>query len=255
LTSKMEYTDDDLIGIVFMPPKGDVVNFEKYSNAQARDGRGRWTSGGGGLVEKPKPLNQNNNQAVADQVNFQRKQGFTKENFPPEIEESLKNYTNGSGQYNNINGILRDPNYPLLAGLNETSIANTQQDIKNLDTLINSAPPTGTSMLTYRGIQGEAVDQFLALKVGDSYTEKGFVSTSWDNETAKQFANDDWGQSAVLEVINPVGTKGVSTLGFRTEVKNPDAGFQIPEQEWLLPRNSSFEVVGKQGKTLTVRLK
>jgi hypothetical protein len=25
LTSKMEYTDEDLVGIVFMPPKGEAI--------------------------------------------------------------------------------------------------------------------------------------------------------------------------------------------------------------------------------------
>lgn len=46
LADKIEYTDDDLIGIVFMPPKESVVDYSKFSDVQARDYHGRWTTGG-----------------------------------------------------------------------------------------------------------------------------------------------------------------------------------------------------------------
>lgn len=46
MTSKIEYTDEDMDWMVFTPPRESVTDYSKYSDIQARDYRGRWTTGG-----------------------------------------------------------------------------------------------------------------------------------------------------------------------------------------------------------------
>jgi hypothetical protein len=221
----------------------------KYDEDQPRDENGRFGSGG----SVPTPIDPTSDTAVSEQLNFQRALGFTAENNPPEWEAALEQYTNGSGTYNDINGILREgPAYAESVMLSPTGVTEVQGYIASLDALMEAAPPLPEASVTYRGIKDEAAEQFLALNVGDSFTEAGYASTSWVKEVAEGFADpDEEVGGAILEIINPAGTQGLSTLGYRMEVINQ----WVAEKEWLLPRGTTFDVVAKEGNVLTVKVR
>jgi hypothetical protein len=220
---------------------------KEYNSDQPRDEAGRFSSDGSSAG--PTPLNVTSDTAVSKQLNFQRAQGFTAENNPTEWSNALEEYTNGSGTYYDINGMLREgQSYVEDLRLSPNAVSVINGYIASLDALIDAAPPLPEPTLTYRGIVSPAADQFLALRPGDSFTDAGFVSTSWDRQVAENFTID---KGAILEVINPAGTKGVSTLGYEMEVLNQYA----PEKEWLLPRGTTFDVIGKQGNVVTVKVR
>jgi hypothetical protein len=103
-------------------------------------------------------------------------------------------------------------------------------------------------LLTFRGISDkETISKLKNLKVGQSFTDEGFVSTSLDKKIAKNFSKG----GIVVNIVNPAGTKGIFPIGFRTEVgKELAAG----ESEWLLPRNTKFYVTKIDGNEITVSL-
>jgi len=198
-----------------------------------------------------KPLDLNDTKAVLDQLNFQRNLGFVEEGNPPEWSKSLTNYTDGTGKFHDINGLLREGDvYAEDAGLSAADVAARETDIKNLDQLIDSAPTTPKEMITYRGISDEEVAyDLLNLEPGDSFTEAGFASTSWDKNVAQRFLR---GQDGVLmKIINPAGTPGLAVHSYQREVLPTT---NAVEKEWLLPRSTTFDVVEVKGSVITVRI-
>jgi len=103
-----------------------------------------------------------------------------------------------------------------------------------------NALPTKQDLVTYRGIHGTAADE---LKVGDSFTDNGIVSTTGSQNWAAQFAtgsvfgtySDPHG--TVVEVHIPKGTK---IMGDR-----PRQGI-VNEHEIALRPGTRFKVVGRR---------
>jgi hypothetical protein len=185
--------------------------------------------------------------SVASILNSQRAKGFTSESYPEQLD-SLINYTNGSGDYSLVNIGLRQPGF----WKNEKDIQKVTKITKDIDALIKNAPVLDTPITTFRGIsEKEIVDNLLELKVGDVFTDKAFVSTSLNPKIGTRFARD---KGVVLEITNPVGTKGIFPIGYRAEVGEKLAIGPGAESEWLLPRNTKFRVTGVEGNTIKVTL-
>lgn len=92
---------------------------------------------------------------------------------------------------------------------------------------------------TYRGLKGDFAKKIANMKVGSTFTEKGFSSTG-DLETAKKFGE----KGVVLKIRVPSGYgKGVSVSEYSM---HPE------ESEILLQRNSKFKITSKKGNIITV---
>jgi hypothetical protein len=200
------------------------------------------------VVSIPEPLNTRSDEAVSEQLNFQRAQGFTAENNPPQWDMAVTAYTDGSGRYNDINGYLREGEmYFDQVDMSPSEQTETLGYIASLDSTIDAAPPLSEDTLTFRGIAEEAAYDFLNLEIGDQFTEAGYASTSWDRRVAENFARED---GVVLQIVNPAGTQGLAPLGYQMNVINQYA----PEKEWLLPRGTTFDVISKRDNIITVRV-
>lgn len=179
-------------------------------------------------------------------LNSQRNRGFSVDNYK-EFEDSLIKYTNGSGDYSLVNSILRG-GYKA----SEKEALKANKIISDIDALISKAPVLDKPIITFRGLSldkfsEEYLNTLRALKPGDTFTEKGFSSTSLGEEVATGVARGTGYYSKpefpvrglVLEITNPVGAKGIFPIGFRTNVTEK---FAKGESEWLLPRNTKFKV-------------
>jgi hypothetical protein len=128
--------------------------------------------------------------------------------------------------------------------------------IKNIDKVINAAPPLQRNIMTYRGMTGFETNKFLqSLDKGDIFEDKAFVSTTLDKNMAEDWVSNMFGTRQrrsdgwVLEIQNPAGTKGLMLDGLLNDAAQDEA-------EWLLPRKSRFEVISidKNTKDIKVRV-
>lgn len=148
--------------------------------------------------------------------------------------QSLLGYT--------MNEALRDP---------LISTDNVATTIAALDGAIEYAPPLDTPITVYRGVKGNGLDFFESLKVGDTYSDKGYSSTSLDPAIGAKFANAESGyyQGIVIRIKLPAGAKGV----FPSSVTGIESQFSR-EAEFLLPRDTKFRVLSNQGKVWDVEV-
>ena len=186
-----------------------------------------------------------NENSIISLLNSQRSKGFTVENYK-QYEDSLINYTNGSGDYSLVNTVLREGYKP---GAKETIKVN--KIVSDLDFIISKAPVLETPITTFRGMSSdrfskEYLDNLRNLKPGDTFIEKSFSSTDIKETVAKRFAKDN---GIVMEITNPSGTKGIFPIGMRVETT---AKIAAGESEWLLPRNTKFTVTEITGNKIKV---
>ena len=194
---------------------------------------------------------------------FQDRQGFTwedkaingvggKGNITWDEQVALRDYK--SIGYSDMNKLLRAsggtdvpstlrnaPWYYEKDGLIET--------IKNLDTAMAKAPPLEEDLLTFRGIQyNEIIETYRGYNAGDVIQDPAFTSTSMFQGSAEHFAGDTSQKySMLIEIVNPAGTRGIM-LDALTE-SNMSLGSR-GEFEWLLPRDTKFQVLSNDGKTI-----
>jgi hypothetical protein len=187
-------------------------------------------------------------------LNSQRDEGFTVDNLK-QFEESIVDYTNGSGNYSLVNSYLRGDK----TGWMKSEIAKAEKIIDDLDALIEQAPKLNQAIVTYRGIADKKVaEELLNLKPGQSFTDSAFVSTTLREEIAEGFARfNGWegkqGKSGVIvEITNPFGTKGIFPLGFRTNVDEKFVTRANAENEFLLPRDTEFYITEISGNRIKV---
>jgi hypothetical protein len=201
---------------------------------------------------KLKPLS--DEESIANKfMNQQRRAGLK---LSPSQLKAVEDYTSGSGDYSLVNTSLRDPADFATWGSPKQKQA-AQNIIQELDSIIQKAPALDADTLTYRGIYGDAVEGFLNLKPGDVITDNGFVSTSLRKKVAENFARVDTAvrnPGIVIEIINPAGTKGVFPIATRIDLEKP-LPFKNSEREWLLPRNTSFEVLEVTANLIKVVIK
>lgn len=221
--------------------KGRIGAFVKHGSHNQKTHGGK---GGGGSESS---LSQG---AIIDIMNQQRTPEFLDTISSDEIK-AIEEYQSGSGAYGVVNIALREGDENLYSS--QKVIAD--RIIPNLDSVIADAPPLKEEMTTYRGIFGaEETATFTSMKVGDTFTDKGFASTSMNRRIAENFARSDKADAGVvLEIVNPKGSKGIFPLAIRTEM-TPQYVFDLSENEWLVPRGSVFEVLSVAGKDIKVKV-
>lgn len=96
--------------------------------------------------------------------------------------------------------------------------------------------PVGRDLVVYRGIDGDAAARLRAanLAVGDRFGDGAFVSTSADPLSCRLFASWPPG-GLILRIGVKAGSTAIDMAPFS---EHPD------EREYLLPRDTLFEVTG-----------
>jgi hypothetical protein len=167
--------------------------------------------------------------------------------FNSEDSPNIEYYTNvGSWE---INGLLRTGKVPKDSNSDKEEINDW---IKSLDNEIGktSAP---RDLVLFRGTSGTGTEVFEKLKVGDIYTDKGFVSTTLDIKVAPEFMSTATGgkfdsrpieKGYVLEISVPKGSKALSVNSYFKNVSGRygPSGDIRKEDEHILPRNTKFRV-------------
>jgi hypothetical protein len=122
-----------------------------------------------------------------------------------------------------------------------------------MDEIMFRAPKLEEDMVTFRGIEaGPEVDTLLRLRPGQSFTDRGFGSTSMSQNIAGNFAglNDEWDTPGILmRITNPVGSSGLFPSAFRGPHQITD---RYDELEYILPRNTVYEITGTGNNFLDV---
>lgn len=143
-----------------------------------------------------------------------------KEKLTKDDEEILNYYVERAGAYD-INYVLR----------NKDAIAteNDKRAIKDLENTINKST-LNKDIETYRYISNENV--FYNLKIGDVYEDKGFMSTTYNNNTDRENNFQDYKIKAVIKA-----KKGDSAL----DVSNLyDKKTDMPESEIIFNKNTKM---------------
>jgi hypothetical protein len=169
----------------------------------------------------------------------QRLKGFT-EAAHPEFSVHISRYESRIG-------------YDLNEALRDDLISKDSYDlmIKGLDKAIETAPALSEELVAYRGVKGNGLKFFETLKVGDTYQDKAYTSTTIDAGVAQQFGSSSY-DGLVFRMQLPAGTKGIFPSGYH----EPAYGWtpSMTEAEFLLPRDSKFRVVAQRGKVWDVEL-
>lgn len=171
----------------------------------------------------------------------QRLKGFT-ELAHPEFSGAISFYESRGGY--DMNEALRDP---------QISEDGYKSNIDLLDKAIETAPALSEELIAYRGVKGNGLKFFENLKVGDTYEDKGYTSTTIDAGVAQQFGGSQpYYDGLVFRMALPAGTKGIFPAGYH----EPMYGWtpSTTEAEFLLPRESKFRVVAQRGKVWDVEL-
>jgi len=171
----------------------------------------------------------------------QRSEGFT-EMAHPEFSMAISAYE-GSKAYD-MNEALRD---------DQISDDGYKPIFDSLDKAIETAPALSEELVTYRGVKGNGLDFFETLKVGDTWEDKGFTSTTIDPGVAQQFGGSlPYYEGLVFRMKLPAGTKGIFPSGYHEPMYgwSPDTS----EAEFLLPRGSKFKIVAQRGKVWDIEL-
>jgi hypothetical protein len=171
----------------------------------------------------------------------QREKGFT-ELAHPEFSGAISNYEGSLGK--DMNEALRDP---------QISDDGFKPIIDALDKAMEIAPPLSEEVVAYRGVKGNGLDFFDRLKVGDTWEDKGFTSTTIDPAIARRFGGSQpYYDGIIFRMKLPAGTKGIFPSGYHEPMYGwePDTS----EAEFLMPRGSKFKVVAQRGKIWDVEL-
>jgi hypothetical protein len=141
--------------------------------------------------------------------------------------------------YMNINGYLRRGEKFFKLGQDPIENARItgiwNERIERIQKTIQATQPIKEEFVTLRGVGGNFADEIWNAAPGSVFQEKGFTSTTTSKATAKEF-----GSRVRLEIINPVGTKGLAI----EEVIEVEKA--LKEYEWLLPAGTKFEIVSKK---------
>ena len=199
--------------------------------------------------EEAAPVEQK--QMTPDEVlGYQREQGFSNKSVTYDQAKAVE-YYRGAG-YEKINDFLRRGGKTF----NTSLMPTLKTFINDLTKTIDQAPTLPAPITTYRGVYGSYADVLGKYTPGTIYQDKGFTSTSLDKEITEIFSSDRNNQQFLhIELEIPAGTKGLDMVGFIRQ-RDPDTNKinNKGEQEWLLPKDSKFEVTANDGKTMKVRL-
>lgn len=160
--------------------------------------------------------------------------------FNNEEGVNLEYYT--SSGYREINHYLRQGG----KGFSPDEREDIKEYVKGIDSAMRKTN-TPREMTTYRGISGEAAEPFRNLKEGDTFTDKGFISTTtqdgqlWDFMDAE---NKEFG--VVLEIKTPADSRMLSVKRYFEKVSSRYGPSQdiLDEDEHILPRGTKFRIDG-----------
>ncbi len=156
------------------------------------------------------------------------------ENSPKGQKESLHNYF--SFGYRHINDMLRGKHVA------DDVKHYAKQDIKQIDAAIK-AHTISSPITVFRGISTQVAKN---LNPGTTFIEKGYSSTTVDKELADHYANG--GVTAQIDV--PAGAHGIYSESDLFWADRPRAN----EREFLLPRGTTYEVTGREGRVVHMRV-
>jgi hypothetical protein len=159
-------------------------------------------------------------------------------------------YTYTTEKYDGMNPYLRNIDAltpeqsdllgaPSISEMTDARRASWEAEIRKTDEGLAALPPYRTdpdamTSTTWRGIQ--ASDSLLdQLKMGDTFSDPGYLSTSTSPHLAELFAR-----------ANPDATPTLVTVLGRDGVDVKDLSRYIDESEILFPRNTQFEVVFRE---------
>ena len=199
--------------------KNLLLNDEERSDDQPRDDHGRFSSTGDSAIP-------------VDTTSF-----TMANNHNSQQNDAFNNYTQSAMNAAQINNSLRTDA--------TDSPAWVQQDVSALDSLISSAPALTQDTTTFRGVgPGDFSNQLQQMQPGDSFTDKGFVSSSQSSTYADMFAQG----GTKMEITIPEGTKALNVATFNPSYLTNN------EQEMILARGTSFTMTGRSGDVLQFRV-
>lgn len=214
---------------------------KEFDPDQERDEGGRWTEqGGGGATQeleggKFAPMTDGQASRVTTSAKLDKRQ-----------KELVASYTTEGAE--NMNSALRERrkdsvpagsfSYPVdvpgQEDLGEGS-ASYKEVAAILDRSLNGSR-VARDVELYRGFKGGSLKD---LKVGQTFKDYGYVSTSWSRGVASSFGE----RLAIIQV--PAGSRSLNM----SRLSNVGG-----EKEMLLPRGSRFQVVKVTDKVVTLRL-
>ncbi len=154
-----------------------------------------------------------------------------------------------------------------LVGLKSDAEGATKRDekwfnavVKTLDKLISLSPKTKKDMVVYRGVDkrtknNKLYDMLSNLQPGDEFDNAAYSSTSIVESVAQNFKGR---AGYLLEIVVPKGSRGFfadPASGRKVEdeeaYSNPES-FSEMEAEFILPRNTVFKVISREGDKIKV---
>ena len=145
---------------------------------------------------------------------------------------AMDNYFNGDSQH--INHTISHDGY--------MKALNNQQktQMKSIDNLMERSPGLQQDTILYRGGHFD-----IHLREGDSFSFKGYTSTTFQRESSDVYKGSDGDEADMTYVIHaPKGTKGIC---------GGDGNFNNNnwEHEYVLPRNTKMTVLSIDYETMT----
>ena len=99
----------------------------------------------------------------------------------------------------------------------------------------------------YRGVTGDYANELRNMNVGDTFTDKGFASSSLDRNVAQRFTGND---GLIITIISDGGFgTGMQLFSYNSNNIN-----YINEQEFLFNQDSEFRVLSKNNNEIIVKL-
>lgn len=170
-------------------------------------------------------------------------------------DDAIRRYENGSGDYSLVNWRLRDADrFETLSTKADKRAA--QEVLDGLDEAMERAPDLDQPITLYRGVTDEGADALAGLRVGDTFEDAGFVSTSFRRQTAEAFARPrrTGGAGRLIEIEAGPGTRGLMPRAYRAEDIREALTGRYDEAEFLLNRGTRFEVVEASDDVLRARV-
>lgn len=166
--------------------------------------------------------------------------------LPDEAHTALKNYVTGEADGTAGKSWADRTISKRLRGATPLS-ASQQKYADNLDAAFNSVPATEKELTLHRGIdttKKSGVSQLPKdLKVGDTFGDKGYMSTSLSSKVAEDFATKD---GDVLHLTLPAGAHPI-------DVNAHISGAYGAEREVLIPRGAQIKVTSIKDRVTNVQ--
>lgn len=150
----------------------------------------------------------------------------------------LRDYYGGGGP--GLNATLRGDK---IRGMSNSEQFEKVRD--SLDAAFSKAAPLKEDVVTYRGFRPGSSEHLESLKIGDTFEDPGYASSSADENVAVRYSKGGGeGKPGPVAIITiPKGSKGI----YIPEALGED---DFEEKEFLLPRGTKFKVVSKDGNKI-----